>query len=148
MQAVEALTRVIALADFMTAAPLEGAERLRPRTESDQEQDSIALAICQAMLNTAIPVARFRAHVSIEAVHSKTSRLGLCEFTISAINIDGIKASLITYMREDLTIHATLWEQRATGADMLSGYQGLTLRQAFREWIREIDQFQTEPTVQ
>lgn len=121
MQATEALTRLIALGDAMTAAPLEGTERTRPRTEEEQEQDTLAISVCQAMLNTALPVARFRCFVQLESGKEKGR-----EFTICAVHIEDVVAGLYPLSMMARQVYITLWEQRATGADMIEGYQGWT----------------------
>lgn len=146
MQAAEVLTRVIAMSDeLLSLHPSQRPENADVDKES--HPDYVAVAVCQAMLNTAIPVARFRAHVSIEGVTGNT-KLGLSEFTVSAVNIDGIKSGLVGLSMEGLAVYASLWEQRATGADMLSGYQGNTKTKGFREWLKQIDQFEVAPVIQ
>jgi hypothetical protein len=121
MQATEALTHLIALGDAMTAAPVEGTERVRPRTEEEQERDTLAISVCQAMLNTALPVARFRLFVRIE--NGKDDGR---EFTVCGVKIEDIIAAMTPYQNSARKLYVTLWEQRATGADMLEGFQGWT----------------------
>ena len=148
MQAVEALTFLIAEGDRQL--------NLNPTLNSENEilsehetQLKLATAICQAILNTALPVARFRCHVSIEdVVVNGQNRVGMSEFTVCSTDISGIKAGLVGLLREPLTVVAHLWEQRATGADMQSGYQGLTKAPNFRLWYRGLDLFETLPTIQ
>lgn len=149
MQAVEALTRLIAMADARMTQDsdqiLETLEEGGPEAK-EIEQDQLAVAICQAMLNTALPVARFRAHVQIEDSTDKKVPQG--EFTISAVNMLSIRAGLEVLMRHPLNVMVSLWEQRETGADMISGYQGLTKIQNFRTWVKGLDSLETMPTVQ
>ena len=147
MQPVEALTRVIALADKELGrvdsilGPVDAEE-----INEEDYPDQVAVAICNTMLNTALPVARFRAHVTVEDCKTG-SRVGLGDFTISATSIDAIKNGMVGLTMEKVTVYASLWEQRATGADMLSGYQGETKTLGFRNWLREIDQYNAAPTV-
>lgn len=120
MQPVEAITRVIALADGMTAPP---GSLLREvlHTEEEQEQNTLAIGVVQAMLNTALPVARFRCFVKLETGSDTGS-----EYTICATKIEEIVAALKPLTRITMTVYISLWEQRPLGADMLSGYQGKT----------------------
>lgn len=120
MQPLEALTRLIALADGMTAPP-ESPTRNVLHSEEDQQQNEVAISVCQAMLNTALPVARFRAFVKLESGPNE----GL-EFTICAVKITEIVAALMPLTLRPVKVYISLWEQRATGADMLAGYQGLS----------------------
>ena len=113
MQAVEALTRLIDIADAMADA--EDAEKA--------EQDQLAISICQAMLNTALPVARFRCFVQVES----GKHLGR-EYTLCGVKIEDIVAGLTPLSRAGTKVYVTLWEQRATGADMIEGYQGMSTR--------------------
>lgn len=118
MQATEAMTRVIAIADQMTQESSipegsEDAERL--------EQDKIAVAICQAMLNTALPVTRFRCFVRIESGKAKGR-----EYTLCGVRIEDIVAALYPLTSRKTEVYVLLFEQRPTGADALDGYQGTT----------------------
>lgn len=122
MQPVEAITRVLALADGMTAPP-GGETRNVSHTEEEQQQNELAISVCQAMLNTALPVARFRAFVKFDSGKEE----GL-EFTVCATKIEEIVAALDPLTKSSRKVYVSLWEQRATGADMLAGYQGWTRR--------------------
>lgn len=127
MQPVEALTRIIAMADANTAARTEVSIPLAPQGEitevqnNELEQDKLAVSIAQAMLNTAIPVARFRCFVKIES-----GKMEGREYTICAVNIEDIVTALYGLGRNNQAVYITLWEQRATGADMLDSFQGKT----------------------
>lgn len=140
MQAVEALERLISEADAQLSL---NTSRFTDAPELSDHEKSLetAASICQAMLNTALPIARFRAHVSIEEGDVKS------EFTICAVTIAGVKASLSGLKRSALTIVTHLWEQKPGNAEMLSGYQGSSKAPNFRLWLSSIDRYQTEPTV-
>lgn len=143
MQPVEALTRLIALGDAELKQNLTYGtdhQELSP----NEEQLSTALAIGQAMLNTAIPVARFRAHVTIDKI-GPSSKMGLGDFTVCGVSIPCIKNGLIGLSHEANEVHVTLWEQKATGADMLSGYQGHSKSKNYRLWLAAIDDFEGVP---
>lgn len=143
MQAVEALTRLIALGDAelkMNSTYGTEAQELSP----NEEELSTSVAVAQAMLNTALPVARFRAHVTIDKI-GPSSKLGLGDFTACGVSIPSIKNGLIGLSHEGVEVHVSLWEQKATGADMLSGYQGHSKSRNFRLWLADIDAFEGTP---
>jgi len=143
MQPVEALTRLIALGDAeLKQNSTYGTDN--PELSPNEEQLSTALAIGQAMLNTAIPVARFRAHVTIDKI-GPSSKMGLGDFTVCGVSIPCIKNGLIGLSHEANEVHVTLWEQKATGADMLSGYQGHSKSKNYRLWLAAIDDFEGVP---
>lgn len=153
MQAVEALTRLIAAGDEVASNRRYAAELptdFEPATEERQAnreyaaQIELAVAVAQAMLNTAIPVARFRAHVTIDKV-GPSSKMGLGDFTVCGVSIPCIKNGLIGLSHEANEVHITLWEQKSTGADMLSGYQGHSKSKNYRLWLSAIDDFEGVP---
>lgn len=131
MQPVEAITRVLALADVHQQSDRkdqeEGLSSMDPESRSLFEQDELAISVVQAMLNTALPVARFRCFVKIDSGIEE----GL-EFTVCAVKIEEIVCALRPLTRATRKVYVNLWEQRATGADMLAGYQGWTRRIARR----------------
>ena len=114
MQPVEAITRLLAIAD-QQGQDLGGP--VDPDTPAGQDQ--LAVSITQAMLNTALPVARFRAFVRIESGGSSGH-----EYTICATKIEEIVTALKPLTLFSTTVYVSLWEQKPMGADMLSGYQG------------------------
>lgn len=141
MNGLEALTRLLVLGE--QGIRDKGIDPQNP--DNAEDRDVIALAIISAMMNTALPIARYRAHVQIEDHGNKKIPAG--EFTISAVNMVSIRAGLETLMQHPLKVFVSLWEQRATGADMISGYQGPTKAQNFRTWVRSIDSLETMPTI-
>lgn len=145
MQAVEALTRLIKVTDL---AILEAKNQVNMEDSilaSEVEQNGIAVAVGQAMLNTALPVARFRAHVTIDKI-GPSSKLGLGDFTVCGTSISSIKNGLIGLSYEGVEVHVSLWEQKAAGADMLSGYQGHSKSRNFRLWLADIDDLEGTPS--
>lgn len=149
MQALEAMQRVIALADELLGLhPTQ-----RPGNE-DKEQEEVAISICQAMLNTAMPVARFRAFVEVDRDQPKRTKFQESvaprdEFTVCGVTMDNIIAGLIGITHVPTNVKVSIFEQRADGADMLCGYQGQTKGKA--EWGRFINQLkliENSPTVQ
>ena len=118
MQAVEALTRLIAIADQANQVT-----SFDMKTTEELEQDQLAVTIAQAMLNTALPVARFRCFVRIEGGVKK--EIG-SEYTVCAPDLKSIQSSLRLLLPHRRDVYIQLWEQRKTGADMLSAYQGST----------------------
>lgn len=144
MQPVEALTRLIEASDRMVNQVL--VEDLKEGDDIPQYTQDLmtATAIGQAMLNTAIPVARFRAHVNIDSI-GPSSKMGLGDFTVSGVSIPCIKNGLIGLSHEGVEVHVTLWEQKSTGADMLSGYQGHSKSRNYRLWLASIDELEGAP---
>ena len=144
MQPVEALTRLIQVTDLSIAEAKSQINMEDSLVASEIEQNEVAVAIGQAMLNTALPVARFRAHVTIDKI-GPSSKLGLGDFTVCGVSIPSIKNGLIGLSHEGVEVHVSLWEQKATGADMLSGYQGHSKSRNFRLWLADIDSFEGTP---
>lgn len=146
MQAAEAITRLIAIADRQKST--SGTFAISPTSEfqqdlptQDEELDHVAVHIAQAMLNSMIVVARFRLFVRIESGDYKGA-----EYTVCATDVNSIRGAVkgLRFPRRD--IYLQLWEQRATGADMLLGYQGSTGdrvrdRNALELWIESLGQF-------
>lgn len=144
MQPVEALTRLIQVTDLSIAEAKSQINMEDSIIAFEVEQNEVAVAIGQAMLNTALPVARFRAHVTIDKI-GLSSKLGLGDFTVCGVSIPSIKNGLIGLSHEGVEVHVSLWEQKATGADMLSGYQGHSKSRNFRLWLADIDAFEGTP---
>lgn len=144
MQPVEALTRLIQVTDLSIAEAKSQINTEDSIIASEIEQNEVAVAIGQAMLNTALPVARFRAHVTIDKI-GPSSKLGLGDFTVCGVSIPSIKNGLIGLSHEGVEVHVSLWEQKATGADMLSGYQGHSKSRNFRLWLADIDALEGTP---
>lgn len=144
MQPVEALTRLIKVTDLSIAEAKSQVNMEDSIIASEVEQNEVAVAIGQAMLNTALPVARFRAHVTIDKI-GPSSKLGLGDFTVCGVSIPSIKNGLIGLSHEGVEVHVSLWEQKATGADMLSGYQGHSKSRNFRLWLAYIDALEGTP---
>ena len=139
MQPVEAITLLIALGDAALSTRA-GTFPISPNSEfiedpltEAQERLQLAVTVSQAMLNTALPVARFRAFVKIES-GKENGR----EYTVSGVNIEDIVAALYPLSLIARSVYVTLWEQRSTGADMLEGFQGSTrtmLKKSFRAYL-------------
>lgn len=149
MQAVEAMQRLIAMSDELLG--LHPAQR--PANE-DKEQDEVAIAIIQAMLNTALPVARYRAFVEVDREQPKRSKFQDSvaprdEYTVCGVTMDNILAGLVGITHVPTNVKVSVFEQRADGADMISGYQGQTKGKS--EWARFLNglkALETMPTVQ
>lgn len=145
MRAIEALERLLASADREINMRLlqQGVGADLP---DELQRDMTAQSICQAMVNTAIPIARFRIHAEVSSPDAKKTKVGECDFTVCANSIQSVKAGVVALLKEDAQVYVTLWEQSAAGAEMLSGYQGASWSQGFRAWIKQLDHF--EPTIQ
>ncbi len=147
MQAAEAITRLIAIADtFLMVTPEQLAE-YSPENRAQHEQDQLAISIAQAMLNSMIPVARFRVFIRIES-----GEFSGTEFTVCCTDIRSVKASIKRLRMPGIKVYIQLWEQRPTGADMLLGFQGSTGtlvggKRSLDRWLESLDQFNASTTV-
>lgn len=155
MQALEALTRLLSIADIhLTTERQRRVEMEEGGPEMDEmDRKEVAVSICQAMLNTAIPVARYRAFVEIDDYQPKRTaaqkdREVLHQFTVCAVDMDGILSGLIGVTSLPTNVRLTIWEQRADGADMISGYQGQTKTMKYRQFLQGLKALETMPTVQ
>lgn len=141
MQASQALQTVLGLARERYSQEIWA-------VEGERDPQKEAIDWCDKILNTAVPLARFRAMVTVEKVGPK-SKLGVGDFTVCGITISAIKNGLIGLSMEPLDIYLQLWEHRnedVGGMDMLTGYQGPTKTLAYREFLRDIDRFQRDPS--
>lgn len=133
MQSVEALTILIGLGD--AALKLNGTHGSEAPEYSDAEQQlQLAVSVAQAMLNAAIPVARFRCFVKIESGLSKGR-----EFTVCSPIIEDIVAALEPMNHRKIDVYITLWEQRATGAEMIESYQGPTRTMRSNSFVKYLN---------
>lgn len=155
MQALEALTRLLSIADIhLVTERARRAELEEGGPELDEmDRKEVAVSICQAMLNTAIPVARYRAFVEVDDVQPKRTKVQAeravrHEFTVCAVDMDGILSGLIGVTTVPTNVRLTIWEQRADGADMISGYQGQTKTMKYRQFLQGLKALETMPTVQ
>lgn len=136
MNSLEALTRLIEHA----AVAVRDIERLKQdpnfevslETWENIEALGTAASICQAVLNTALPIARFRMHVSMPE--------SMPDFTISSPSVKALieVLQLIREKKKNQLITASLWEQYATGAEMLHGFEGNTRSDGFKHWIHQV----------
>jgi hypothetical protein len=106
----------------------------------DEEEEAFEALVTEAcdittlMLDTALPIARWRCHVEVDA-ESKVRGKIKDEFTICAVSIHGILGGLMGLSRIKTNVRLTLWEQRKTSAEMLSGYQGASKSSRYRDWL-------------
>lgn len=144
MQAVEAMQRLITIAD-LSMIDVRGKEGLSEAEQQALMDNETAIAIIQAMLNTALPVARFRCYVEIETALHKELREG--EFTVCAVDIKGIEAGLLFLARRPAIVKVHLFEQRQAGAEMIHGFEGRSGGIQFRRYVEGLLDFQSERTV-
>jgi hypothetical protein len=155
MNASEALTRLIQCADEQIAATQGSFSEQtgeEPEIAPELEELQVAVAVSQAMLNMMLPVARYRCHVEVDAQQQKRSpgqqKLAAhSEFTSCSASMEGIKSSLVALSTVDTEVRVTVFEQRATGADMLVGYQGKTKNQRFRTFLDQLTGIEAAPTI-
>jgi len=154
MQPVEAINRLIAESDSRRNAFQEKSPDSEEWTDGDKawiEELGVALAVCQAMLNTAIPVSRFRCFVEVD--EEQPPRKGADpeeirqEFTVCGVTIGSVMGGLVGLQRLKTNVRITLWEQRSTGADMISGYQGATKTLQYRNWLKSLPELEAPPSL-
>lgn len=145
MNAAEAMTRLIASADahLKTLSP----------EHHEVEELKIAAAVCTAMLNTFLPIARFRAAVEVSGdrvrrTPGKAKIAVTSDYTACSPTMDGIRSSLAALSTIDTDVRVSIWEQRADGADFLTGYQGQSMTQNYRRFLEGLSALETLPTVQ
>jgi len=152
MNSLEALSRVLAHAegnlqimrDRVVDPDYSG--DLSPEFHKTREDLEVAVAVCQAIMNTALPIARFRAHVEITPVVGEKGHRR--EFTVCAVDIPGIQAGLVGVRGYTGNVLATLWEQKQGGADMLSGHHGYCKGPLFSRWVKSLSELQEGQMVQ
>lgn len=146
MTPFEAMTRLIVHAD-QTLTRNSTYRTETPELDESEKELSLSTAVIQAMLNTALPIARFRAFVEIDANSKRRGKI-TDEFTVCAVNIHGILGGLIGLHQARVDVRVTLWEQKAEGASMLTGFQGPTKSSRYRSWVEElVFQFDTPTEV-
>lgn len=144
MQPVEALNRLIALADIITAPP----STHRHRTEEEQEQDALAISVCQAILNTALPVARYRVFVRLEKTYPQSDVNS--EYTVCCADIKSVIGALRQLAGQKREVYVQVWEQKKMGAEMVSGYQGITNglssgARRYTDWLKALSYLEDQP---
>lgn len=149
MQAAEAITVLMGIADQRHQSVKAGVTILdQPELENEQ----LALAIADAMLNTMLPVGRFRAFVEIATDFKADKKHPVAnvtdEFTISSVTMSGIRSGIAGVAINDMDVRIVIYEQTVDGAEMVSGFQGFTKSQKFRSWLRSLDQIAEVATVQ
>jgi hypothetical protein len=151
MQPTEAMQHLLSLADHQLKNLDDAEKHNKPEHEDFQtcaaliltqrEQLSTATAVVTAMLNTALPVARYRVFVEVAHVHKKMSDLNAVtvgEYTLCGVNMSQVKNGLAGLYAADADVRITVFEQRADGADMVEGYEGFTRSHGYRAWYRNL----------
>lgn len=142
---LEAITVVLAEADDKMQLTRKMSElvEMTPEQRERIENVEVAISVVTAVLNTALPVARFRAFVQVDTTSKKKAIRD--EYTICAQSINGILAGLIGLQHVRVDVHASLWEQKPMGAEMLTGYQGPTRGMRYRSWIESLLMWEEKP---
>jgi len=122
---------------------------LAEMTESEREhceKIEVAISVVNAMLNTALVVARFRCFVQVDSLSILGWRINRTEYTICSPNIEGVIVGLMTLDQKRCSVYLQLWEQRPLGAEMLSGYQGLSKTGRYRSFVDSLKLFRENLT--
>lgn len=142
MNAAEAITRLLEHSDNFSRSP----SYRREYTEQEQEDLQLATAVVTAMLNTMLPIARFRAFVEVERSAKKTHPVSRVtdEFTICAVSMKGIRSGIAGVSVSEMEARITIFEQTSSGATMVSGFQGSSKSQRYRMWYNSLDMLEQE----
>lgn len=156
MQAAEAVQRLIDMADrviedYSKVFTPELYDEGGPEVD-ELDRKKLAVAVSQAMLNSMIPVARFRAFVEVDELQPKRKPSEKYleirkEFTVCATDIAGVTGGLVGLSVLATNVRILLFEQRATGADVVTAFQGRTKSGQYRSWLKELDHLEANPTV-
>lgn len=144
MQPTEAMQYLLSLSDRFIKigqAADETDTPIKADFSVNREELQLATAVITAMLNTAMPIARYRAFVEVTETFKKTkSDLSVLEgeFTICAVDMTSLKSGLAALYASDVLVRVVIFEQRPDGADMVEGFQGMTRSQNYRVWYRSL----------
>jgi hypothetical protein len=120
-------------------------------TDEEKERIDLAMAVLTAMLNTMLPVARYRCFVEVDPgqkIRENPKGTVYAEYTVCAVNVAGIKSGISGLGHMGLDVRVLLFEQRETGADIVSAFQGNTKSQKYRMWYKTLAGVEDIPTVQ
>lgn len=153
MQAAEAITRLMVMSQ-QAVSDAEACIDIEDGSAEAEELrlDQLALAVADAMLNSMLPVARFRAFVEVLDLSNKKHPVGnvTAEYTVCAVSMEGIKSGLSGVSINDMQIRAMVFEQTSTGAHPVpgGGFQGFTKSSQYRLWYRSLSETTQDETVQ
>src|ERR1041384_3892988 len=121
MTSLEAINMLIHVADTHMSLSRQMSElaEMTPEQREKIEDIEVAISVVQAVLNTALPIAKWRCFVQVEHKSKARGRVR-DEFTVCAPNIHGILGGIIALQDHRINVHVTLWEQKPMGAEMIS----------------------------
>jgi hypothetical protein len=140
MQALEAMQRLVNISQSY-ADSFEAGDESEEYTVTKEAIEKI-----EQMLGLALPLARFRCHVEVDAESRGRGRIK-DEFTICSPNIHGIFGGLIGLSSVRTEVRVTLWEQSIEKAEMVSGYQGPSKATRYKRWLQEMSEEFSPPVV-
>ena len=146
MQALEAMQRLVNIGRIFVEHHV-GADLGIGLTEEEKRAEEEVTESCdkiEQMLSLALPLARFRCHVEVDAQSRGRGRIK-DEFTICSHSIHGIFGGLIGLSGVRTDVRVTLWEQSVEKAEMVSGYQGPSKAPRYRRWLQEISDTYAPP---
>lgn len=150
MNAPEALTRLIEFAALRMRAARELVDNPDfdthdPKWQADIENTEVAISICTAMLNTILPIVRFRCYIENSLRGSPPKKL---EYTVCAVRMEDILSALKPLGKSNGTIRVSVFEQFPGKAEMISGYGGYAKSPVFTKWLKDLPSLESMPTVQ
>lgn len=121
--------------------------------KSQLERVELATAICTAMMNTALPVARYRAFVELDKEQPKRTKqenlkAPMEEFTVCGTTMASIISGIRGLADIPTNVRVMIFEQKATNAEVITAYQGNTKTGQYRLFLKQLPALEEVPTVQ
>lgn len=114
--------------------------------EAEFQKEQQAIEKVELLLNTAVPIARFRMFVQVRSVGGappkkhKPVMMEPCEFTVCSPTIAGLKMALEGLRRRPCDVFVSLFEQKEQSADYLTGYDGPSRGGGLYLWSSKLEE--------
>lgn len=145
MNSLEAITRLIQFADDSLQSKMKkllGEGRGGEEVPVEDMELGVAISITNAILNAALPIAKYRCFVEIDKDQDKAVRkLVKTEFTVCGASMSAIKSGIASLLIEPINARVMIFVQLPHNSDMITAYQGKTKSKQYRDWLIEIDKY-------
>lgn len=132
MRALEALTRVIAHAEAeLNLNSTRGTDAV-DQSESEKELEE-AVELCKAILETALPLARYRVHVEFRPTFGDK---GPYEYTLCAVRLNDVVKALSNLRMAEIRVN--VWEHKTSSASLIFGFQGMVGSKPFKLFLSHL----------